>query len=356
MRQQRHVPGGVRIMGWLVGVIVVLLAGLVSVHLLTHGSTPAIRDEHGEVIPGSIALLKPIELRGGPQWVLVRGRDTTKPILLFLHGGPGMPAMYLRQHMSPDLERDFIVVHWDRLASGKTLALDPTPDLSVSQMVDDTCEVAQLMRARFGGRRIVLVGHSWGTYLGMLAVQRHPELFSAYVGVGQVAGLGRRDPEELRMQRDYIIARAREAGVERDLGDLEDPGTREKWLVRFGAEMRGTTSYWPFVWMGLTAPEYTLGDALRITRGPQWSKRMRYDVIAGRLDEGVTDVRVPVWFFIGRHDYTTPYEMAQRYLEKLQAPRKELVWFERSAHFPFLEEPDRFAAEMRKVAAMTASP
>ena len=109
-------------------------------------------------------------------------------------------------------------------------------------------------------------------------------------------------------------------------------------------------SMWPLLWAGLTAPEYSFRDAMNVRSGVSFTaKNLQYDVIQGELMDALTVVHVPVFFFTGRHDYTVPFEMTEQYFNRLQAPHKELVWFEHSAHFPFFEEPERFAAEMRRV-------
>src|SRR5579864_528927 len=159
------------------------LAGLGIVFYLWSipGLTPAI---HG---PSSIASLERIRIGGVDQYILIRGNDSSLPILLFLHGGPGMPAMYLAHSFQHELEKDFVVVQWDRRAAGKSYREDISSTLTNEQLVADTVELTNVLRARFHQDKIYLVGHSWGTYLGMLVIARHPELYHAYVGIGQLA-------------------------------------------------------------------------------------------------------------------------------------------------------------------------
>ncbi|MGB5690767.1 MAG: alpha/beta hydrolase, partial [Woeseiaceae bacterium] len=136
---------------------------------------------------GSVAELTSIEVNGDRQHLLIRGRDRENPVLLFVHGGPGMPAMFLAHSFQRDLEREFVVVHWDQRAAGKSFVTDTEPStITTSQYLDDLFVVVDALRKRFGQERIYLLGHSHGSYLGILAVSRHPELFHAYIGVGQV--------------------------------------------------------------------------------------------------------------------------------------------------------------------------
>jgi poly(3-hydroxybutyrate) depolymerase len=188
----------------LVGLVLVGFAVVAVEFILMRGDTPKIGGIQ------SIASLEKIELGGSPQWVLIRGYDSTKPVLFFLHGGPGMPAMFLAHACQSSLERDFVVVHLDRRGAGKSFnAALKGESLSVSRTLEDTYELARLLRERFSRSRIYLVGHSWGSYLGLLALRDHPEYYGAYVGMGQLAGT-RAEVQEIR--REFVSRAAKEAG------------------------------------------------------------------------------------------------------------------------------------------------
>ncbi len=337
------------------GALLAALLALVMWHVLTHGRTPPIVDAGGAPVPGSVASLERVQLSGVPQSVLIRGRSTKNPVLLFLHGGPGMPAMFLAHAWQRELEDDFVVVQWDRLGVGKSYFGDvPSRWLTVRHLLDDTYELANILRGRFVQQRIILVGHSWGSYLGMLAVRERPDLFRAFVGVGQETGAGRGDTAALRVQEAFIRREAARRGRPEAVRELEREGRGavEKWLFRFGGEVHAFTGWWPLLRLGLEAPEYTLGDVLRVRKGLDlYARRFVYDVPADTLRTDVTSVRVPVYLVAGRYDETTPSELAERYYGELRAPQKGFFWFERSAHFPFLEEPAHFAAVMRRIAA-----
>jgi pimeloyl-ACP methyl ester carboxylesterase len=262
--------------------------------------------------------------------------------------------MYLAHRFQRPLERDFVVVQWDRRGAGKTYAEDTSPEsMSVTQEVQDTLELVNLLRTRFGQSKVYLVGHSYGSYLGMIVTQRHPELFHAYVGIGQLAYEGRRNSD---IQDRWIRDQAERRGNKKLLRELRArvPIDREKWLFRYGGELHHGKSFITLLLIGLQAPEYTLREALDVRKGVNFTHRnLRFDAIPGELADAVTRVEVPVYFFTGRFDRTDPFENTEEYATKLQAPRKEIVWFENSAHFPFLEEPEKFAHEMVRVRAET---
>jgi pimeloyl-ACP methyl ester carboxylesterase len=336
-------------------VIVLVVGALAAAGYLyfTRPHTPPFEDAAGRAIPGSIAALEEIELGGLRQWVLIRGRDATNPLLLFLHGGPGMPAMYLAHAFQRELEKDFVIVHWDRRGAGKSFNRTvPADSLTDAQLLADALELVSYLKKRFDVPKIYLAGHSWGTRLGLHLIKKSPQHFYAYVGMGQLAFRS----EIPAIQDRFIRQEAKKAGNREAFRELALKGRRvhEKWVFKFGGELYGKKNFWPLLWTGVRAPEYTLSDILNITKGVQfYGRHFRSTEFHGDLAEDVLFVRVPIYFFTGRHDYTVPWELSERYFEKIRAPLKRLVWFERSAHFPFFEEPLRFAEEMRKVLAET---
>jgi pimeloyl-ACP methyl ester carboxylesterase len=308
-------------------------------------------DDHGHALPGSIAVLEPMRIGGVTQWLLIRGRSRSNPVLLFVHGGPGLALMPLAHKFQRELENDFVVVQWDQRGSGKSH--DPrTPGASLNeeQMLSDLLEVTDSLRARFHQDKIYIVGHSFGTYLGLLAVQRRPEAFRAYIGVGQIA---RRD-QWATVQDEFIRESATKAGDQRALQELPQATefTRKKLVVRFGGDLYGKSRTWPMALWALRAPEYSWADFYHYLVGlvafvdyPAF-----YQVDPAR---SVSRVDIPVYFFLGRHDYACPSLAAQSYFASLKSPGKRIVWFENSGHWPFIEETRKFAAEMRQVRAET---
>lgn len=319
--------------------VVVLMVGII----LSRGKTPPIEGE------AAIASLEKLSLGGANQWVLIRGHDRDNPVLLFLHGGPGMPAMYLAHAFQRELERDFVIVHWDRRGAGKSFeAAEPLEELTVRQTLDDLFELTDILRERFDKDRIILVGHSWGSYLGLLAIHERPESYAAYIGMGQLAG----SKAEVQQERREFLEREAELAGDMEMLDRLAAGREptEDDLFRYGGELYGETSFWPILRTGLLATEYTLADALNVRRGAVLvGQEMKYDVLSEPLGGEIPGFEIPIFFFLGKHDYNTPSAIAAGYLDRLQAPLKGLIWFEDSAHFPFFEEPGRFHAELTRI-------
>jgi pimeloyl-ACP methyl ester carboxylesterase len=300
---------------------------------------------------GSIASLEQVVLNGAPQWILIRGRRD-KPIVLFLHGGPGMPSMYLAHAFQHPLEEDFLVVHWDRRGAGKTYPTTTNPALvRTSQEVADATALINALTRRYGQRRVIVIGHSYGSYLGVALVEQHPELVRAYVGVGQASC----DPDaEAAIQDAWLRQEAAAAG---DRDTLARIGTahwdRESALFRYGAEVMKWTSATPMILTGLASSEYSFADAMNVRKGVAFTHRnFVYDGPHRPLSQSVRALKSPVYLFEGRRDYVAPTTCAAQLFGELTAPRKVWVWFDRSAHFPFLEEPEKFHEELLAVASV----
>lgn len=323
--------------------LLVLVALWIFVEFIAfRGSTPPLADATGRPLPSGIASFESIVLGGIPYTILIRGHDTRQPILLFLHGTPAIPTMFLAHAFQRNIEEFFVVVHWDRREKGRSSdSTTPALHRDLAELLD----LVRMLRDRFQQERVFLVAHSEGTHLGMLAVTKHPEYFAAYIGMGQPAT----DAGRTRIiQRRFLYNRAR---ASRDSALIRrlmswDGTISERELLRYGGVFRSARSKWPILMTGLWAPEYDLFDLLDIARS---SVLVQPTTAASELPETpFLKFDIPVYFFLGRHDYVTPSILADDYFLALTAPHKQLIWFERSAHYPFWEEPVVFENALRK--------
>jgi len=292
---------------------------------------------------------------GIDQWLYVRGQDRSNPIILFVHGGPASPLSPSMWQFQRPIEEYFTVVHWDQRAAGKTyLEVDPatiSDSIRIDRYVSDAIEVAEYVNRRYGTKKVILMGHSWGTIVGLQAAVRRPDLFFAYVGIGQV--ISTRENE--RLSYEYAVAQARKAGNEAAIEELssiapypgDQPITKEriiiarKWAQHYGglSAFRSTSNY--YFAAPLLSPEYGARDVEAISAGNGFTLER---ILPQFLEVDYTNVRkvaVPVIMFMGRHDYTTPTEPTQAWLSALSAPAKKAVWFENSAHMIPFEEPGK---------------
>ncbi|HNS21398.1 MAG TPA: alpha/beta hydrolase [Sedimentisphaerales bacterium] len=295
---------------------------------------------------------------GVGQWVHFAGRDLSNPVLVFLHGGPGLPLFPMRRMLKQHtgLEDLFTVVYWEQRGTGKSLCRNIPPEsMTIEQFVSDVVDVAELARGQFGVERVFLLGHSWGSIIGVLAACRRPDLFHAYIGVGQVVHMLEGDLCSYYWAR----RRAQEQRSDRAQQDLEKIGPppysvkalikERAWVQKFGGLRRdeGFSVAKTFIDC-IRTPQYTLLDVLRMARHQFFSLEhllgQMYDV---DLFKQAPRLHVPVFFLEGRHDFAAPSELAESYHAGLEAQAKRLIWFENSAHYPFFEEPQRFREILR---------
>jgi pimeloyl-ACP methyl ester carboxylesterase len=317
----------------------------------------AFLDEHGAVLAGSVSEKSRVDVNGVPQGMFVRGRDVTNPVLLFVHGGPGMPTYFLTRRYPVEIEDLVTVVWWDQRGTGLSYRPDIPPEtMTVEQFVADTLAVTDHLRARFGQDRIHLLGHSWGSFIGILAAARSPERFASYIGMAQMTDQRRSE----QLAYDHLLAEYRRRGDRRMVRDLEavpvtiEGGTPPRYvrMLRDTAMHRlgvGTTHDMDSVLTGiflpsLRCPEYTLRERWELWRGRFFSRSFglwEQEVMSRDLTREVPRLEVPTYLLAGAHDYTCVTSLARAYHEALEAPVKGFYLFEHSAHSPLLEEPQR---------------
>ncbi len=261
-----------------------------------------------------------------------------------------MPMMYLAHEFQRPLEKHFTVVQWDRQGAGKTFVRNThsIDNMNIRQQLDDCYELIDTLRHRYKKDRIILVGHSFGTYLGSILVTERPELFCAYISIGQDLD----DKKAKAIQERFIRENALKNKRPEIIAELEKGGNHnfENWLFEFGGELKNSKSFLPLIWSGLRSPEYTLKEAFSVGKGSSFSNRyMKYNVLDSSIYYKIREYKIPVYFFVGTNDYTTPFELIEDYFQIIKAPKKQTIYFDNSDHFPFFEEPEKFCIEVEKV-------
>ena len=311
-------------------------------------------DENGTPLQGSISEKILVEINGVEQGMFIKGEDISNPVLLFLHGGPGMPEYFLTRNYPTGLEKEFMVVWWDRRGAGLSFNPDIPPEtMTVEQSIQDTLAVTNYLRQRFGKEKIYLMGHSGGSFIGIQAAAREPELYHAYIGIAQMAYQVKSE----KLAYEYMLPRFRESGNTRMARILEEnPVTLTVPLPAAYASARdeamhtlgvGTTRDMKSVVTGIFLPswqfpEYTLAEKINLWRGKIFSHGILWnEMIATDLTQQVTELEIPVYFLHGVYDYTCSYPLAKSYFELIHAPLKGFYTFEQSAHSPIFEEPEK---------------
>lgn len=306
--------------------------------------------------PNGMQSTQQVRLGGMDQWISIRTTDRSNPILIYVHGGPGAVEMGRSWPYQRGWEDYFTVVQWDQRGTGKTLRTNGVeatrPTLSRARMADDLVELIALMRERFGQRKVVLLGHSWGNVIGLDAAMKRPDWVSAYIGVGPLMNMRLNEAEQYRLLLQ--IARGRNDAAA--LAELEPlapypgPGPLafdrinvvRKWVMLYGGLAANRTEANFYFRAARLHPDYDLADRQAIDAGGQLSVGTLLPELTEVDQTTIRATPFPVFMFLGRHDLTTPSNIAADWLEALDAPLKETVWFEHSAHIAPHEEPGRF--------------
>jgi proline iminopeptidase len=330
------------------GLALVVLAAMVA----RPATTDPILTADGDPVPGSVAELTEVEIGGHDLALMVRGRSVDNPVLLFLAGGPGGSELGAMRRHSEALENDFVVATLDQRGTGKSYdELDPTSTLALDTEVAGAIETAEYLRERFGQDRIYLVGQSWGTTLGVLAVQQRPDLFHAFVGAGQMVSQAATD---LVYYRD-TLAWARDTGntdlAETLVANGPPPYTDAR---LYDPVLSAEQELYPYDRSGNSEGAGQMGENIFVE---EYTFMEKAHVFAGTLEvfsalypqlqdidfrEQATSLEVPVYLAQGAHETPGRAEPAAEWFEMLDAPSKELVVFETSGHRPLWEQPDEF--------------
>lgn len=313
-------------------------------------STPLFKDLKGNPLKESIAETAFVELGGIKQWVLMRGRSIYNPILIFLHGGPGISLQGIFRHYNHVLEDHFLVIGWDQRGTGKSYQrkLDPQ-SMSISQFVSDLHELVRYLKIRFGHDRVYIMGESWGSLLGILYAKMHPENVSAYIGIGQVTDVC---TSEL-LSYEYTLEEAKKRNsvkALKELSSIKQPGAtpkdvklQRKWLIKFGGVQVNKTSLFPSILKAFGEKEYSLFDVLWLIQGSEMSLNLLWpQIIKINLFEQVPELQIPAYFLMGSNDHCVSTLLAKQYFEALKAPMKKWICFDNVGHHPFIECPEQF--------------
>ena len=310
-----------------------------------------------------------VKIGGIEQWLTIRGQDRNNPVLLILHGGPGdvtSPWGYVYFH---DWEKYFTVVQWDQRGAGRTFqktgeSIEST--MTIDRMIQDGIELSEYLRQHLNKEKIVLVGHSWGSLLGLLIAKAKPELFYAFVGTGQVPSSA--------MEANVVAHRlalqwARAAKNPEALADLNRIGPppykdgTDGWGVlykwRNACEGPGRDVFLAStLYYALSNPGYALRDFNYSQDGQILSGNKLFDQIT-TLDHKRLEgsFNLPIFVIQGENDCTTPAELAHKYLDSVSAPRKHFILIPGEGHFAAFIKSDEFlkdlVARVRPLAAKT---
>lgn len=334
------------------GLVALLLLGL---HIVSPGQTTALVKDNGNPYMNGISIIERKDIGGVEQSMIIRSKDVDKPVLLYLHGGPGSPEFPFIQHYKTDLEEYFTVCYWEQRGAGLSYAKDITAEtMTLDQFIQDTKEVSIYLLDKFNKKKLYIMGHSWGTLLASHAINRYPELYHAYFGIGQVGNQLKSE----KISYEFAMSEAKLRGDKKAIKKLKEIGpppysSDEDWLQALSVERKYVGKYGgairegSFMKIALTSMincrEYRLKNKLNYMKANNESLGYLWaTILKANLTEDIPTQYIPVYIFQGRYDFQTSYDVARSYYEQLEAPVKEFYTFENSAHSPNYEEKERF--------------
>ncbi|RNI30022.1 alpha/beta hydrolase [Rufibacter immobilis] len=296
-----------------------------------------------------------IPIGGIEQWVTISGADKTKPVILFLHGGPGSTMSQYDDAIYGTWKKEFVLVYWDQRGAGRTFgrnAPEPVTEeywiehpLTVERMVADGIELTEYLVKHLGKQKITLVGTSWGSVLGASMALKRPDLFSAYIGHSQVV-----NGEEGFLHAFNTVSKLAQAAKDEEsltklaslgpppYGDARKSGQLMRIIKKY--ERQNATPA-PATWWKLASAYDNEKDAQHRYDGDDYS----FLYFAGHKALGITSMeaavnfmrdglhyKIPVYFIQGEEDILTAKELTKAYFDKVKAPKKEFVLVPKAAH------------------------
>lgn len=339
---------------YILGFFGLLIIGLIiTLIILSPGNPKQFLDKNGNKLKNSISEKIFLDINGFKQGMFIKGKNLDNPVILYLHGG--MPDYFLTEKYPTQLEDNFIMVWWEQRNCGISYGSGSSQnEIKIEQLVDDTIVLTKYLLKRFNKKKIYLMGHSGGTFLGVYVIDKAPELYEAYIGIAQMSD----QLQSEKLAYDYMLNKYREMNNQKMIRQFENynfndnQNIPEEYLKKRDNAMHelgiGTMRNMKNIVTDLFLPslffsEYTLSEKFNLWYGKSksgisqnWETMTRTNLI-----ETKNDFKLPIYFFHGIYDYTCSYELAKKYFNKIKAPIKGFYTFDKSAHSPLFEEPEK---------------
>ncbi len=286
-----------------------------------------------------------MDLNGVPQFVSIRAEKENAPLLVYLHGGPGDAALPLVMKYNKMLEQQFTLVVWEQRGAGKSYYKFDGP-ITIDVFLNDLHTLVERLLSRFHQSSLYLLGHSWGSILGLRFVQAHPELVRTYIGCGQVVNMRKSS----KAAYEYALAHADKKSLEK-LKGIDCSYQADGWLndllfvtkqvVKHRGSLYGRRNYNDLILPFLFSPYYTLPDLIRRQKGSLQAIQYLWQEVMQTDFEAQTQYGAPILLIEGRYDSHVSSALAKEYFDLIET-EKQFYWFEKSCHFPQWSESERF--------------
>ncbi|MBA1434954.1 alpha/beta fold hydrolase [Bombilactobacillus bombi] len=295
----------------------------------------------------STSIIESVEINNTKLFFSISKNQENKPIILYLHGGPGDSCIPLTKKFNSPLEKSFVFVNLEQRGSGLSYyKFSKNEKLTTLSILEDIHQFVIYLLNRLKQDKLILMGHSWGTFLGLLFIQIYPELISQYIGIGQVVNMSK----NIKYQKAFLNQQAKSAT---DIKNLEtDENTMNaclfltKQVVANGGSLYRSKNYKKLIIPFIFSKDYSLKDLVHRLQGSKQSFNLFWNELSEVNFEKDLDFKVPIIFCEGRHDHHVSSELVAKYAMNIKSPNK-IIWFEQSAHFPQWEEPNKFNKEIK---------
>jgi len=343
----------------------ILISLLIYLAIVSPGKPYAFKDENGEILAGSISEKIFIPIGGVKQGMFIRSKNIDNPVLLFIHGGPGFPNYFLFEKFNPELENYFTVCYWEQRGGGLSYNTELTIEsITLKQFASDAIKVTNYLRERFSKDKIYILAWSGGTTIALPAVAKSPELFHAYIAMGQLTNQSESERIAYRFMLEHLtelndkqslknLKKYRDLETESDLIAFYNSGTRDNLMHKLGiGTMRSMKSVFKDIFLPVwTCRAYTLKEKYNIWKSKMFflpETNLKNETLTTNFTEVYPKIDVPIYFICGKYDLTVNVDLSRDYYNRLNAPIKGFYTFENSAHGPLFEEPERFREILEK--------
>lgn len=310
-----------------------------------------------------------IDIDGMKQYIQIRGENTENPVMIFIHGGPASPMGYVSAYYQKELESELTIINYDQRGCGRTYyANDCDANSNIGLLVDDLNSIVEYAKKRFGKNNVIIAGHSWGTVIGSIYVQKHPENVSCYIGISQITSLyeNKLNAAKTALEKDAIKGTEDEQKLtnlinkmskvkEYDDMPLDDLGQlvsiTSKYIACEG-EMSGLSQ----MITGITSPDMNFNDMKWFLSQMDTEKFfaqnkeiMEYAFFGFDIDMLSKNYNVPVYYIAGKGDYAVCQKDIETYYESIEAPDKAFYWIENAGHSMFMDNPKLYCDTIKDI-------
>ena len=300
-----------------------------------------------------------VTLGGEKQYIYISGENKDNPVILFLHGGPGTPTTCLAYYYQKELEKDYVIVNWEQRGCGRTYR--KSGRLTVDLLQSDLNELVHYLFDLFG-KKIILMGHSWGTVLASEYAYHYPEYISIYIALSQVVHLvsgtmltsqkaadqaseKRKSKDAEKIRKMVSLFQKAETVNNKSVSNYMKLRTK----IRKYLPDEKLKTYRKMLWYGAISPDYSVDDfnwqinCISIKNYFELQRPL-IEYMMNKFDvRKIKEYQVPVYFISGTQDWITPVEPIEDYYNEILAPRKKMIEIEHAGHDLYIDQPEMFA-------------